>query len=117
MANPDESLLTGRNLMCTVKIEGIDGAKLTVASCYAILFNYWAPRVWDDVKTMRPFADGTGCAFDIRSAWIDGFLDNYEYLKNAGRRMNFTVSRAKSLPECGEDEERPEKEDADADNE
>ena len=103
MANPDESLITGRCLMCTVKMEAIDGNKLGVDACYGTLFNYWAPRISDDVKLMRPFADGTGCAFDIRSSWIDGFLDNYEYLKSAGKRLNFTVSRAKSLPECGED--------------
>ena len=89
--------------MCTVKMEAIDGNKLSVDACYGTLFNYWAPRISDDVKLMRPFADGTGCAFDIRSSWIDAFLDNYEFLKSAGKRLNFTVSRAKSLPECGED--------------
>lgn len=89
--------------MVTVKMESEGGSNLGVEACYGTLFNYWAPRISDDVKTMRPFADGTGCAFDIRSSWIDGFLDNFMHLSSGGKRLNFSVSRAKSLPECGED--------------
>lgn len=90
--------------MVTIKMVAEEGNQLGPSACYGILFNYWAPRISDDVTIMRPFADGSGCAFDIRSSWVDGFLDNFMYLEAAGKRLNFAVSRAKLLPDCGPDE-------------
>jgi ATP-dependent RNA helicase DDX21 len=111
MANPDESLLTGRHQMVTIKMTSTEeGGHLGAQACYAILYKYWAPRISDDVTVMRPFADGTGAVFDIRSQWVDGFLDNYSHLSSGGRTPNFEVSRAKSLPDCGSDEAKKDRE-------
>jgi hypothetical protein len=97
--------------MVTIKMTSLEeGGHLGAQACYAILYKYWAPRISDDVTVMRPFADGTGAVFDIRSQWVDGFLDNYSHLSNGGRAPNFEVSRAKSLPDCGSDEEKKERE-------
>lgn len=90
--------------MVTIKMTSTEeGGQLGAQACYAILYKYWAPRISDDVTAMRPFSDGTGAVFDIRSQWVDGFLDNYMHLSSGGR-TNFEVSRAKSLPDCGPDE-------------
>lgn len=93
--------------MCTIKMtHEEEGGQLGVQACYAILYKYWAPRISEEVKVMRPISDGSGAVFDIRSSWVDGFLDNFSHLESAGRKLNFTVNRAKSLPECGEDESK-----------
>lgn len=68
MANPTESLLTGKHNSTTMQMcIGEDGGRIGPQAAFAILFKYWAPRISDSVRYIRPFSDGSGVAFDIRS--------------------------------------------------
>jgi hypothetical protein len=78
MASPDESLLTEKPQMVTIKMSATEeGGQINAQACHALLFKYWSNRISEDILLVRPFSDGSGCAFDIRSNWVDGFLDNY----------------------------------------
>ena len=87
-----------------------EGKQLGAQACFAILYKYWAPRIQESIRVIRPFSDGTGVAFDIRSQWVDAFLDNFEHLKNGDKQVDFDVSIAKSLPPCGPDEQKQDRE-------
>ena len=68
--------------MTTIKMcIGEDGGRIGAQAAFAILYKYWAPKISDSIKTIRPFSDGSGVVFDIRSQWVDAFLENYEHLK------------------------------------
>ena len=68
MSNPDESLMNGRPQMTTIKMAvGEEGGRIGAQAAFAILFKYWAPRISDSVRYVRPFSDGSGVVFDIKA--------------------------------------------------
>lgn len=52
---------------------------------------------------MRAYKDLTGAVFDIRDEDIQRFEDIFNHLKDE-QRIDFEISRAKSLPELKEDD-------------
>lgn len=52
---PTESLLTGRHNMVTMKMNVEDDKKLGAQAAFAIIYKYWAPRISEAIKLMRPF--------------------------------------------------------------
>lgn len=54
---PTKSLLTGRDNMATLRMNVEQGRKLDQDAAYAILQKYWAPRLTDQVKSMRSMKD------------------------------------------------------------
>lgn len=52
---------------------------------------------------MKALKDGSGVVFDIRSENFDGFIENYERLKENGERIDFEVCKCKELPDLDDD--------------
>lgn len=52
----------------------------------AIIQKYWAPRILDEIATSKPLKNGTGIAFDLRHDLADGFMENFEILKEHNPR-------------------------------
>jgi hypothetical protein len=93
--------------MATIKMcVGEEGGSIRPQAGFAILFKYWAQRISESVKLIRPFTDGSGVVFDIRAQWVEAFLENFEHLKQGDKKVDFVVSRAKTLPPCGPDEQK-----------
>ena len=67
------------------------GGQLGAQAAFAIIYKYWAPRIQESIRKIRPFSDGTGVVFDIRAQWVDAFLDNFEHLKNGDKQVDFDV--------------------------
>lgn len=71
---------------------------------YGILRKYWDPRVGDHTRNMKNFRDGTGIVFDIKSEHFEGFMDNFERLKETeGHKIDFDITKCTDLPDL-EDE-------------
>lgn len=54
------------------------------------------------IRGMRMFKDQKGVVFDVPDESITRFEDVFNHLKNE-KRIDFTVERAKELPELKED--------------
>ena len=54
---------------------------------------------------MRAFKDMSGACFDVPDQLSERFEDIFEYEQNE-RRTDFSVSKAKELPELKEDDNR-----------
>jgi hypothetical protein len=69
-----------------------------------IIEKYWAPRVKDSIKTIKSLRNGSGVAFDLRSDLAEGFMENYERLKEVNKnRVDFNVVRCTSKPDVESD--------------
>ena len=65
-----------------------------------LLNKYWAPKFSEHLSSMRSFANGQGVCFDVKMKDVNGFLENFEYLKEKeGKRVDFICVRCKALPE------------------
>ena len=62
-----------------MSVEG--GKQLDESAAMMIITKYWAPRVADSIKTMRPLSEGTGVCFDIQCNLAESFMENFEHLK------------------------------------
>lgn len=76
---------------------------LEYRNAYGILKKYWDPRVGDHIKNMKCYRDGTGVVFDIKSEHFEGFMDNFERLRETEARCDFDISKCNDLPDL-EDE-------------
>lgn len=81
-----------------------EGKELDETSAFAIIQKYWAPRVVDQVHTIRTMKDKTGVVFDVFAKSAEGFVESYENLKeNNPARVDFEVCLCKALPTLEED--------------
>ena len=64
---------------------------------------YCPDQISGNVRSMRAFRDMTGACFDVPSDMAQRFEDIFKY-EESERRIDFTVARAKELPELKEDE-------------
>jgi len=65
-----------------------------------IIQKYWAPRIASSIRVMKSFKDQSGVCFDLRTIDAEGFMENYEHMKQRdSRRVDFECSRIKTLPE------------------
>ena len=65
-----------------------------------IIQKYWAPRIASSIRVMKSFKDQSGVVFDLRTIDAEGFMENYEHMKQRdSRRVDFECSRIKVLPE------------------
>jgi hypothetical protein len=104
-AVPTNSLLTGRDGMVTIQMSVEKGSSLDQTTAMTLLQKYWAPKVAEQVKTMRSLTDGSGVCFDLRIRDAEGFIDAFEYLKEReGKRVDFSCIRCKSLPDLEPDD-------------
>lgn len=81
----------------------VQRGRLGVSNCYHILKKYWGPKIGENVRNVKPFKDGMGVVFDIRSDNMDAFLENFERLKETGDRIDFDVAKCSDLPDLDED--------------
>jgi len=95
-----KSALTGEESRATIKMTmEEEGKELDETSAFALLVQYWAPRVVDQVKTIRTLKDKTGVVFDIFAKSAEGFIDSYENLKEKNAsRVDFVVDLCRALP-------------------
>ena len=70
---------------------------------YSILKRYWDPRTAEQVRNMKSLRSGSGVVFDIKSDHYDGFLENFERLKETSDRIDFDVRKCTEMPELDED--------------
>lgn len=100
-----KSLLTGEESKATMNMSMLEeGKELDETSAFALIQQYWAPRVVDQVRTIRTMKDKTGVVFDISAKSAEGFVESYENLKEKNpARVNFVVGICKALPDL-EDE-------------
>ena len=55
-----------------------------------LLNKYWAPKFSEHLSSMRSFANGQGVCFDVKMKDVNGFLENFDYLKEKeGKRVDF----------------------------
>lgn len=81
-----------------------EGKELDETSAFALIQQYWAPRVVDQVRTMRVRKDKTGVVFDLQAKSAEGFIDSYLNLKEkSGKRADFEVSLCIQLPDLEEE--------------
>lgn len=97
---PMNSLLNGRNGYQTIKMNVGDGKQLDESAAMSIITKYWAPRIADTIGTMKNLQDGSGVVFDLRIDLADGFIENYELLKERDpRRVDFECKKCSKLPD------------------
>lgn len=81
-----------------------EGKELDETSAFALIQQYWAPRVVDQVRTIRTRKDKTGVVFDLQAKSAEGFIDSYLNLKEkSGARVDFEVFLCLKLPDLEED--------------
>jgi hypothetical protein len=54
-AAPTESLLNGQRNLVTLKMSAAEGGTLGAQACFAIIYKYWAPRIQESIRVVRPF--------------------------------------------------------------
>jgi len=65
-----------------------------------IIRKYWAPRISDSINSVRHLRNGQGVVFDLRIDMADGFVENYDLLKERDpRRVDFECMRLAKLPD------------------
>lgn len=76
-----------------------EGKELDEASAFALIQQYWAPRVVDQVRSIRTMKDKTGVVFDLQARSAEGFVECYQNLKeNNPARVDFEVCLCLKLP-------------------
>lgn len=99
-----KSLLTGEASRATMKMNMLEeGKELDETSAFAVIQKYWAPRVVDQVRTIRTMKDKTGVVFDLLAKSAEGFVESYENLKENRGKVDFEVSICKALPDLEEE--------------
>jgi len=87
-----------------LEVEGKEGKELDETSAFALIQQYWAPRVVDQVRSIRTRKDKTGVVFDLQAKSAEGFIDSYLNLKEkSGARVDFEVFLCLKLPDLEED--------------
>jgi hypothetical protein len=77
-----------------------EGKELDETSAFALIQQYWAPRVVDQVRIIRTRKDKTGVVFDLQAKSAEGFVESYLNLKEKnGARVDFEVGLCLELPE------------------
>ena len=80
---------------------------LTEETASEMIGKYWAPRVKDSITIMKPLRNGSGIAFDLRSDLADGFMENFDMLKEQNsRRVDFSVIRCTTKPDVEQEQKR-----------
>jgi len=97
-----KSLLNGQENVTTVRMS-VQRGRLNVGDCYRVVKKFWGPRQSDSVRNVKPFRDGSGVVFDIRTDQLEMFLENYERLKETERSIDFDVSKCTELPDLDDD--------------
>lgn len=104
-----KSHLTGEAAKATIEmemleIEGKPEKELDETSAFALVQQYWAPRIVDQVRSIRTRKDKKGVVFDIDAKYAEGFIESYLNLKEKnGARVDFEVFLCLKLPELEED--------------
>lgn len=98
-----KSLLNGQENCTTIRMESMSRGRLGPSNAYSILRKYWEPRVCDSVRNMKAFRDGSGVVFDIKSDHFDGFMANFDRLRETGDRIDFEVRKCTDLPDIDDD--------------
>lgn len=95
-----KSHLTGEESKATMFMKMLEeGKELDETSAFAMIQKYWAPRVVDQVRTIRTMKDKTGVVFDLQARSAEGFVESYDNLKeNMGRPVDFEVGLCIKLP-------------------
>lgn len=76
-----------------------EGKELDETSAFALVQQYWAPRVADQVRSIRTMKDKTGVCFDLLAKSAEGFVESYENLKEKNpARVDFEVCLCEKLP-------------------
>lgn len=97
-----KSLLNGQEGFSTLKLRTQKGY-LNNYQANGILRKYWDPKVSENIKNMKPFKDGMGVVFDIRSDRFEEFMENFDRIKETQGEINFEISKCTDLPDL-EDE-------------
>jgi hypothetical protein len=102
---PTRSLLTGKDKMMTVQMNVEKGKTLSQENAKMIIQKYWAPRIVDQISSMRSFTDGSGVVFDLKTFDAESFVENYKHLKESqdSRRVDFNVQFCSTLPSLEND--------------
>jgi len=100
-----KSHLTGEASKATMEMKMLEeGKELDETSAFALIQQYWAPRVVDQVRTIRTTKDKTGVVFDLQAKSAEGFIESYLNLKEKnGARVDFEVFLCLKLPDLEED--------------
>lgn len=100
-----KSHLTGEASKATMEMTMLEeGKELDETSAFALIQTYWAPRVVDQVRTIRTRKDKTGVVFDLQARSAEGFIECYQNLKEKNpARVDFEVGLCLKLPELEEE--------------
>lgn len=99
-----KSMLNGAEGMTSIQMTSLmQRGRLGHGNAYAILKKYWDPRTADHVKNMRALRSGNGVVFDIRAENFEGFLENFERLRETMDRIDFDIHKCTEMPELEED--------------
>lgn len=100
-----KSKLTGEACKVTIEMKmEEEGKELDETSAFALVQQYWAPRIVDQVRSIRTRKDKMGVVFDLQAKSAEGFLDSYLNLKEkSGKRADFEVALCQTLPELEDD--------------
>lgn len=98
----NRSLLTGQEKCITIEMK-MNKPFYGVSVVWSILKKFLPTNITDQIYGMRAYKDLTGAVFDIRDEDIERFEDIFNHLRDE-QRIDFEISRAKSLPELKEDE-------------
>ena len=97
------SLLTGQEKFVTFEMK-FDHSFNSVSFVWSILRRVCPENVSNSIKGMRMYKDQTGVVFDVPDEHINRFEDIFLHMGEQ-RKQDFTLTRAKSLPELKEDAE------------
>jgi len=97
--------LTGEASKATMQMKmKEEGKELDETAAFAMIQQYWAPRIVDQVKTIRTMKDKTGVVFDLDAKSAEGFIESYlNLMEKSGKRADFEVALCLKLPELEED--------------
>lgn len=100
-----KSHLTGEASKATMQMTMLEeGKELDETTAFALIQQHWAPRVVDQVRSIRTRKDKTGVVFDLQARCAEGFVECYQNLKEkAPARVDFEVSLCLALPELEAD--------------
>jgi hypothetical protein len=74
-----------------------------VTLVWTILRKHLPENITNEIRGMRAYRDMTGAVFDVAEEHIQRFTDVFDHLK-AENRIEFTIEKAKTLPELREDD-------------
>ena len=96
--------MTGESSKATMQmLMNEEGKELDETAAFALIQQYWAPKIVDQVRSIRTRKDKCGVVFDLDARSAEGFIESFLNLKESRGVREFQVGLCLKLPELEED--------------